>query len=433
MKIQRPLRLALFVVAALFFANILNVTVSTSRFNEAYPAVVCPPSLSGLNTAISVTSPKVKVRKTGTSSIQAREIGIRRFSVASESAIISAGVVTPVVWQVRTGTWAGAVPCSAPITNQWFVGAIADVTSRGSLSIVNSGLGKALVDVVVYNESGEQSPQTISIRANAYVNIALSVLAPGSRALAINVIPRSGRINAFLIDERGRGLQALGGDLVNSTPEPSKDLFFPAIPQQVGNRDSGAHVLRLLVPGAVDARISAEVRSTDGTFSPVGIDGRVVAQGRVIEIPMDINIETERFALVIKSDQPILGSVFSKTLSQGKRDFIWSTSAQELKPFTLATTGLAPQLIFTGKRIDLDLEITSMAGKSKEISIKASDIAAFKVPDSTRSVTFKKISKETSGSALITSKSGYGYIPLTPGSELTKSSIPASNIRVLNP
>jgi len=39
----------------------------------------------------------------------------------------------------------------------------------------------------------------------------------------------------------------------------------------------------------------------------------------------------------------------------------------------------------------------------------------------------------TSGAALITSKSGYGYIPLNPGGVLTKSSIPASNIRVLNP
>jgi hypothetical protein len=433
MKAQRTLRLALFVALALFFGNILNVTVSTSRFNESYPPVVCAPSLSGLSTAISLTSPKTTVRKTGTSSIQSREIGIRRFSVASEAAIIGAGVVTPVVWQVRTGTWAGAVACSAPVTSQWFVGAAADVTSRGSLSIVNSGLGKAMVDVVVYNESGQQSSRTVSIRANAYTKIALSVLAPGSRAIAINVIPRSGRINAFLLDERGRGLQALGGDLVNSTSEPTQRLQIPAIPQVAGNRGTASHVLRLLVPGEVDARITAEIRSTDGTFSPVGIDGRVVAHGRVIEIPMDINTDAPRFALVIGSDQPILGSVFSKTLSQGKRDFIWSTAAQDLKPFTLATTGLSPQLVFTGKEIKVDLEITSMSGKSKKIEIKATDIATYQVPDSTRSVTFKKISQETSGAALITSKSGYGYIPLTPGSELTKSSIPASNIRVLNP
>jgi hypothetical protein len=433
MKIQRTVRLSIFVAAALLLGNILNVTVSTSRFNESYPAVVCPPSLSGLNTAISLTSPKTTVRKTGSSSIQAREIGIRRFSVASESAIIGSGVVTPVVWQVRTGTWAGAVPCSGPITTQWFVGAAADLTSKGSLSIVNSGLGKALVDVIVFNEAGEQAPRTIAIRANAFTNIALSVLAPGSRAIAIKVVPRSGRINAFLLDERGRGLQALGGDLVNSTDEPTRKLQIPAIPQQVASRGSASHTLRLLVPGEVDARISAEIRSTDGTFSPVGIDGKVIAHGRVIEIPLDINTDAAKFALVIDSDQPILGSVFSKTLSQGKRDFIWSTAAQMLKPFTLATTGLSPQLVFTGKQIKVELEITSMAGKSKKVTVEASDIATYQVPDSTRSVTFKKVSKETSGAALITSKSGYGYIPLTPGSELTKSSIPASNIRVLNP
>jgi hypothetical protein len=50
-----------------------------------------------------------------------------------------------------------------------------------------------------------------------------------------------------------------------------------------------------------------------------------------------------------------------------------------------------------------------------------------------RAVSFTGISSGTSGAALIASKSGYGYIPLNAGSVLSKSSVPASNIRVLNP
>ena len=433
MKNQRILILALATATVLFLSNILNVTVSTSRFNTTYPASVCPPNTTGLTTAISLTSPKTLIRKTGTSSMQTSPVGIRRFAVAAQSAVVEAGSVTPVAWQVRTGVWAGAVPCSAPVASQWFVGATADITSKGSLNVVNSGLGRALVEIDVFTENGATTPRTISLKANTFTSLSLASLAPGSKQIAIHLLPRSGRVNGFVIDERGKGLQALGGDIVNSTGEPTKKIQIPAIPQQTGKKSSTAHTLRLLVPGDVDARITAVIKSTDGTFAPTGIDGRVIAHKKVIEIPLDVTMASGKFALHISSDQPILGSVFSQTLVQGKRDFVWSTSAQDLTEYTLATTGLAPTLVFTGTGIKVNLELTYTNGRSKTIKISAEDIATFVVPDSVRAVSFTEISSGTSGAALISSKSGYGYIPLNAGSVLSKSSIPASNIRVLNP
>ncbi len=425
--------MALATATVLFLSNILNVTVSTSRFNTTYPASVCPPNTTGLTTAISLTSPKTLVRKTGTTSMQTSPVGIRRFAVAAQSAVVEAGSVTPVAWQVRTGVWAGAVPCSAPVASQWFVGATADITSKGSLNVVNSGLGRALVEIDVFTENGATTPRTISLKANTFTSLSLASLAPGSKQIAIHLLPRSGRVNGFVIDERGKGLQALGGDIVNSTGEPTKKIQIPAIPQQTGKKSSTAHTLRLLVPGDVDARITAVIKSTDGTFAPTGIDGRVIAHKKVIEIPLDVTMASGKFALHITSDQPILGSVFSQTLVQGKRDFVWSTSAQDLTEYTLATTGLAPTLVFTGTGIKVNLELTYTNGRSKTIKISAEDIATFIVPDSVRAVSFTDISSGTSGAALISSKSGYGYIPLNAGSVLSKSSIPASNIRVLNP
>ena len=421
------------VASVVLLSNILNFTVSTSRFSESYPAVVCPPNRPGLSTAISLTSTTNLVRKTGTSSMQSTQVGIRIFAVASQSAIIESGRVTPVVWQVRKDVWAGAVPCSSPQLTQWFVGATAGITSKGSLNIVNSGLDRALVDILIYTENGALAPRAISIRANSYIRLSLASLAPGSKRLAIALLPKSGRINGFLIDERGRGLRALGGDLVNSVTAASTHLQIPAIPVQAGPNASTSHTLRLLVPGEVDARISAEIRSTDGTFAPVGINGQVIAHQKVIELPMNIKMEAGSFALHITSDQPILGSVFSPTLVQGKRDFLWSTPAAALTEFTLATTGLSPTLVFTGKRVKLKLDVTYNNGKLKSFNIEEEDIATFALPGSARSVTFKAIAKGVSGAALITSRNGYGYLPLNPGSVLTKSSIPASNIRVLNP
>ena len=433
MRNRRALTLLATTIVVLLFSNIFNTQVSTNRFNESYPAAVCPPNLEGLSTAISLSSPKTLVRKTGTSSMQTAPVGFRRYAVAAQSAVIEAGAVTPVVWQVRKGVWAGAVPCSAPISSQWFVGATADITSKGSLNIVNSGLGKALVEVTVYTENGVNTPRAISLRPNSYISLSLPSLAPGSKQIAIHLLPRSGRVNGFVVDERGKGLQALGGDIVNSTGDPTKLLRIPAIPQQTGRRGSTPHTLRLLVPGDVDARISAEIKSTDGTFAPVGINGRVIAHKKVIEIPLNITMASGKFALHITSDQPILGSVFSPTLAQGKRDFVWSTAADDLTDFTLAATGLAPTLVFTGNRISVNLELTYTNGKSKKVTVSADDIATFVVAPSVRAISFSRISAGTTGAALVSSKSGYGYIPLNPGSVLTKSSVPASNIRVLNP
>lgn len=433
MRTERTFFLVIATAATLAIANLLNVTVSTSRYNESYPAVACPPNLSGLSSAISLSTGKPEIRKTGTKSMKTRPAGISRYAISSQSAVIESGEVTPVIWQTRKGVWAGAAPCTGPITSQWFVGATADITSKGSLNLVNSGLGKAVITINVFTENGAVTPRDVVVGANSFLNLPLVSLAPGSKKIAIHIKPKSGRVNGFVIDERGRGLRALGGDILNSTADPVKVLQIPAIPQQVNRNQATPHTLRLYVPGAIDARISAEIRSTDGTFSPISINGKVIPNQKVVEIPMKIKMAAGKFALHISSDQPILGSVFTQTVVQGKSDFIWSTHAPDLQKFTLATNGLAPNLVFTGKEIKVSLDLLSSSGKTKRVEIRGEDIATYTVAASTRSVSFSNISKSTSGAALISSKSGSGYIPLVPGSLLTKSSIPSSNISVLIP
>jgi hypothetical protein len=433
MKRQRLALLALILVGVFFFSSVFNVGVSTNEFSQSYPAVVCPPNTPGLATAISLSSGKSLIRKTGTSSMQPYSVGLTRYAIKAQSAVIEAGEVTPLVWQVKKGVWAGSVPCSSPSSSQWFVGATADVTSKGSLRIVNSGLGRAIVDINIYTENGLLTPRTISMKANTYTSIGLPSLAPGSRRIVIHLVPRSGRVNGFVVDERGKGLQSLGGDLVNSTGEPTKNLQIPAIPHPVGRNSGTPHVLRLLVPGDIDARISAEIRTVDGTFSPIGINGKVIRHSKVVEIPIDFTMQSGTFALSIESDQPILGSVFSKTQANGKNDFVWSTAADNLAEFTVATTGLSPNLVFTGGSIRVSLGLTFTNGKKSSVLITGEDIATYKTPDRVESISFMRISSGTSGAALISSKSGYGYIPLNRGSVLTKSSVPSSNIRVLNP
>jgi Family of unknown function (DUF5719) len=432
MKIRALQLLAAFVAVALF-TNVISITTKSNRYSESYPAVVCPPNQDGQSSVISLTSPKLQIRKTGTSTMAFKDSRSRRLAGSPQATVIDAQSVTPLMWQVRTGVWAGGITCLAPVTSQWFVGATADVTSKGTLTLVNSGLGKALIAVSVFTENGAQADQLFAVKANSFTSIQLATLAPGSQALAIHVLPQTGRVNAFVTDERGRGLQALGGDTVNSQESPTKNLVIPAIPQQTGKKKSLPHTLRILIPGEVGAQINVEITSTDGTFSPASIDGKMIPAGKVVDLPLDVIMQSGKFALHITSERPFVASVFTRTNSLGKSDFLWSTPAPQLEKGTFAVTGLAPFLIFTGEKIEVDMELTSIQGKKRSISLRGSDIATYQLSDRIRSFTITKRSENTYGAALITSKSGFGYAPLVIGSTLTRTSIPRSNIRVLIP
>jgi hypothetical protein len=140
-----------------------------------------------------------------------------------------------------------------------------------------------------------------------------------------------------------------------------------------------------------------------------------------------------KFGVRIASDEPVVASVFSQTVAEGKSDFIWSTAAPALSKLTLSTSGLAPQLIFIGEKVKVDLELFFSNGKRKNLQAAGEGIATVKIPDGVRSISILKSAKGNYGAGLIATKSGYGYFPISPGSVLTKSSVPTSNIRVLTP
>ena len=437
MKFQRPILIVASVLATALIANGANVGLSSDEFSTNYPAVVCPPTPNNLTTAISLPSTKTPLRLTGTKSISFIPSQTLRYMQAKAPAIIESQGATPVVWQIRKGIWAGATICSSLQNEQWFVGGSADVTSKGRILLVNSGLSAAIVDLQIWNEMGQQPTKPVSLKANSYSEIGIDTLAPGSRQVVVQAITRAGRVTSYMLDERGRGLRALGGDIINFAPSAKKEIFIPAIPhtvKKVGNKQVELpHSLRLLVPGEIDARVSVKVLSTDGSFIPAGLENKFVKAGSVATLDLNPNLPSSKFGIQITSDEPLVASVFSETMAEGKTDFIWSTASPELIEFSISTTGLAPQLIFIGGSINIEAELFLSKGKRKQIKIKGDEIATFKVPDGVRSITFTKVGKGIHGAGLIATKSGYGYFPLAAGSVLTKSSVPVSNIRVLSP
>jgi len=104
-----------------------------------------------------------------------------------------------------------------------------------------------------------------------------------------------------------------------------------------------------------------------------------------------------------------------------------------MKEYSLAVSGLAPTLVFSGENVSISISVLYTNKKEKRFTVTGEGIATFKVPDNARTINFTKVSEKTYGGALISTQSGYGYFPLVPGSELTRVLLPSANIRVLNP
>jgi hypothetical protein len=430
---NRNFQLLAAISAVILFVNFVNFTANKVTYTESYPAVVCPSNGENTQSLISLTSSKTLVRNSGTSTMEFKEARNSRLAGGPQAIIVDSQSSTPISWQARSGIWAGAITCIAPITSQWFAGGSADITSKGRLTLVNSGLGRALVAVRIYTEAGAQTEKVFAVKANSVKSLLLTYLTPGSRALAINVLAQTGRVNAFLVDERGRGLQTLGGDTVNSFSTPSKSLTIPAIPHIATRGPTQQHILRLMVPGEVGAELKANIISADESFAPAGIDGRFIAPGKVIEIPINVLTSSPYFALELNADRPIIASVFSKTLVANKSDFLWSTPVPELLPSSFSVTGSSPLLVFSGQEISVDLEIAAPKGKIFKVELRGSGLLTYQVGEKARTVKVVKSSSGIYGAALINTKSGSGYAPLLAGTTLTRSSIPQSDIRVLIP
>ena len=437
MTFNRPLKFLAALLAAVSVASLLTVAVTKKSYSESYPAVVCPPTLAGLSSQISLSSKKVQFQRLQNRTTKTAPVKVLRLPVLKDSLVISSEGSTPVVWQSRSGSWAGGALCSGPQASQWVAGGSADITTKGRLLVINSGLSDAVVDIQAFTENGKQPLKPINVYSKSFVTIPVDSLAPGDKTLTVHVTPRSGRINAFMIDEQGKGLRALGGDFVNPASSPSKSVVIAAIPNPkskgVNKGKTTPHTLRLLVPGDVDANVTAEVLSSDGVFIPVGLNSRAITAGIVSELNFTPNISSNVFALRITSTEPVIASVQSSVIVNGRKDFTWSTASPELVPLTIAVTGLTPLVVFAGANINVSLDVTLINGKVVRDQVKGTDIAQWRAPASARSFTITRVGPSTFAGALVSSVNGYGFFPVAPGSQLTKIELPDSNIRVLNP
>ena len=431
MKLRRLLVLVLTISIVAIIGNFSEYRGKNRIYSESYPEIVCPDIGGGTNLQVSLTNSSKLVRSLSRSTIKLVPAKTTRISSNSGSILVDGQGVNSIAWISRSGIWSGGIVCLSAQSQQYFVGASADVSSKSQLIFANSGLSSSTVDITVYTDANASFKKSITVKKNQTVNLSVVALAPGAKAVAFLIAPRTGRVAAYLVDERGKGLQALGGDLVNSQSELSKSIYIPAIPHSAELEKT--HVLRLLNPNQITANISVELVSADGRYVPISLDNQNIAADRVLDLPFDVASKNSAFALKISSDQPIAASVYSRVINSGKRDFVWSSAVNPGTQGTWAITGLDPTLILAGGAIKADIQVLMPGGKKIGKHISASDIYAYKVPTGALGLSISSISSDCAAALLVNSQSGTGYIPLNNGSVLTRSTVPTANIGVLNP
>lgn len=407
------------------------------KITYSYPATVCPASYNKAPAIAALPNPKIgrrviegKSQKFSTKSASAITLG-------SASLLVDGNPGTALTFS--NNGWKAVVPCSVSNGEQWFVGGSGALTSKSILSIVNSGFSQSAVEVEIYTPTGPIEVKPVTIASNSTRNISIDTLAPGEDSLVIAVKTKSGRVSSFVFDERKRGLRSLGADFVAPVAAPTKLLTIPAISGLRGRlaiaANSSAHSLRLMVPGTIDANVEVSINSNDGNFVPVGLAELEVKSQRVLNIPLTFAPEKEAFSIIIKSDQPILGSVLSTFTIGRSGEIAWATGVSELSRLTINLTGSKPLVTFSGANINVVIDAVGSNGKKYNANIKGSNFAIWQAPVGLNRIQFTSRTKGTTGGIILQPEGaglGSSYIPLNSGANLESASEPISDADVIS-
>ena len=436
MTIPRDRRL-LIGVAAVFLGLIVSQVAPRAAVlggqTSTYSAVACPAdNAAGSSTAL-LTSPQLGARTVKAGNTKSTPAHVYKFSITN--GVLFDGSPNSVLYSARdSGSSLGMSVCNAGLTDQWFVGGSAGITSKGGIDLVNSGLSDSVVDLFAYTAKVALPVSTITIKANSDKFVPLDALAPGSDQVVVHAITRSGQVSASLVDIRRKGLSSLGLDFVSPVSTPSTSLVIPALTN--GSTASPINeTVRLLVPGGVDATIGATIYSRDGSFAPLGLDGLKVAHGVVVDYALQNLVSSAPFALAITSDQPILASVLS-TPTKSSADFAWSASAAPISKLVANPGGLLPALAFLNLNTNLNVAISwrDVNGKSGSLTLSGSHFASWQPGAGLNRLTISTGQNDTYGGAIFAAgiNSGFSYMPLSQGSVLLTAAVPHSDARVIS-
>ena len=424
-----------FLMLLALISNLAPTRNEQVKITYSYPATVCPAIAANANAIAGLPNSKIGKRLIDGKIKKFSPANASSLALGTKSILIDGNPGTALAF-VNNG-WKAVVPCSVSNGEQWFVGGSASLTSKDVLSIVNSGFSESTVEIEVYTPSAALDAKQIAIAPNSTKSISVDTLAPGEDSLVIAVKTKSGRVSSFLFDERKKGLRSLGADYVAPVSAPSKSITIPAISDLQGKAavagSTSTHVLRLMIPGSIDANIEVAINSNDGNFVPVGLAELKVKSRRVVNIPLTFAPQKQAFSIIVKSDQPVLGSVLS-SYSIGKgSEIAWATATESLDKLIINLTGSKPLVAFAGTNINVTIQAIGSNGKKYNKTIKGRNFAIWQAPVGLNRIQFVSKNPNTHGGIILQPEGGgTSYIPLNAGANLESTSEPISDADVIS-
>ena len=428
---------ALFLILLALISYLAPTRNEQVKITYSYPATVCPAVTGNTNAIAALPNSKIGKRLIDGKIKKFSPANASSLALGAKSILIDGNPGTALAF-VNNG-WKAVVPCSVSNGEQWFVGGSASLTSKDVLSIVNSGFSESAVEVEVYTPNAALEAKQIAIAPNSTKSISVDTLAPGEDSLVIAVKTKSGRVSSFLFDERKKGLRSLGADYVAPVSAPSKSITIPAISDLQGKSavagSTSSHLLRLMIPGSIDANIEVAINSNDGNFVPVGLAELKVKSRRVVNIPLTFAPQKQAFSIIVKSDQPVLGSVLSTYTISKSSEIAWATATESLDKLIINLTGSKPLVAFAGSNINVTIQAIGSNGKKYSKTIKGNNFAIWQAPIGLNRIQFESKNPNTHGGIILQPEGGgvgTSYIPLNAGANLESTSEPISDADVIS-
>ena len=429
---RASLALLIFIITA-HIAYLLPQSSSITEVTQSYPSTACPGSIGDAKATALLPSKSIEVRDVARPQSLQKKNGLGSYSLNRGAILVEGNAANTFALQSRVGKWTAATICTVSDPTTWFVGGTANVTSQSKLVLVNSGLSDAILDVTSFSENGPSQSLPVSVKSSSEKIIRVDALNPGSERVVIKVETRSGRVTAFLLDERVRGLTNVGGDFVAPAGTPTKDILIPALPIKVGSSGSVIHRVRIMTTGKIDATASIEVVSPDGVFIPVGFGNLKLTSQVVRDIDLsEVDLGSKTFALKISASEPIVAGVFTEVKSGPISDYMWSSAATRFGSVTMNLYGLEPIMSFAADRIQIDVSWRDNRGKSDSKTLIGEEIVNWRVPANTRVITIINRSGAV-GSMTWSTRDGVTHLPISSSTNLESATKPIPDIAVILP
>ncbi|MBU6163915.1 MAG: hypothetical protein KGO99_02855 [Actinomycetales bacterium] len=403
----------------------------TQEISRNYSVTTCPGPINESKLTTLLPAKSVGVRDLSRKASGFAELSVGNPNNLKRAIVVAGNPNDSITIQSKNSKWTAAAFCGSGRESSWFVGGTADVTSRSKLVLVNSGLSDAVVEVTMFNETGERIPESITVKALSEKILRVDSLDPGSSQLVVNVKTIGGRVTSYLLDERVKGLRNLGGDFVSLINDPQTIQLIPGLLAKYGQNGKLRHTIRIMNVSDVDSTASVEIISSDGVYIPVGLSEISLDSRKVKEIELvDLDLGRTNFGLKIESESPFVASVLTELKSGNISDFTWSIPAIPLDQIGFNLYGLEPILTLIGEKIDATVEIRNRDGKSIKKNLVGDEIVNWQFPGNARLV---RIINRTQVRGAMTwiSNDGVTHLALNQAASLESATRPVADISVI--